>query len=177
VDPEPGLTNVLAGDATLGSALETVELGDARTNGARPQQPGAELERTAALGVISVLASGPEPPNPPGVLGSDRMRDVLTQLRQNFDIVLIDTPPLLTVSDAVPLISAADGTLLISRLNQTERGAAKRITQLIDRIPDATVLGVVANDVEQGELGGSYRYYGYGGKRRTSVWKRLFRRS
>jgi succinoglycan biosynthesis transport protein ExoP len=173
VESKPGLTNVLAGETTIEQALGSVDLGDPESNGARPVA-GSELERTAALGDITVLPSGPEPPNPPGVLGSDRMRDLLQELRGRFDIILIDTPPLLTVSDAVPLISAADGTLLVSRLNQTERGAAKRITQLLNRIPEATVLGIVANDVEQGELGGSYRYYGYGGPRRPPFWKRLF---
>jgi Mrp family chromosome partitioning ATPase len=107
------------------------------------------------------------------LLGSERMRQLLDEVREDFDIVLLDSPPLLVVSDAVPLISLADGTIVVARLGETLRDAAKRVGDVLSRIPSANPLGVVANQVSSSEVAGGYRYYSYGTRSR----RRLLRRS
>jgi Mrp family chromosome partitioning ATPase len=90
------------------------------------------------------------------------MRSILSTLADDFDVVLIDTSPLLAVTDAVPLLSAADGVLLVSRMGVTTSDAADEVVNQIRRIPGANLLGIVANDV-RGRDAGMKRYsYAYG---------------
>ena len=114
------------------------------------------------VGSLVVLPSGPEIANPPVVLGSDQMRSILSTLTDEFDVVLIDTSPLLAVSDAVPLLSGADGVILVSRLGHTTSDAAEDVVDQIRRVPGAHLLGLVVNDV-RGRDAAMKRYsYGYG---------------
>ena len=76
-------------------------------------------------------------------------------------MVIIDSPPLLVVSDAVPLIALADGTLVVVRLGETLREAAKRVGEVISRVPEARPLGVIANGVNPSDVSGGFRYYSY----------------
>jgi non-specific protein-tyrosine kinase len=73
-------------------------------------------------------------------------------LCQRFDLVLIDTPPLLAVSDAMPLVAKVDGTLLVSRVGTTTDESAENVVNLVGGVPGARVLGVVANDVPLASL-------------------------
>ena len=75
--------------------------------------------------------------------------------------MLIDTPPLLAVSDAMPLIAKADWTLLVSRVGRTTDEAAEHVAELVDGVPGARVLGVVANDVPLASLRARYGYREY----------------
>jgi Mrp family chromosome partitioning ATPase len=109
---------------------------------------------------LSVLVSGFEPANPQAVLGSQRMRDVLTRLHDVFDVVLLDSPPLLAVSDALPLLSAVDGILVVTRLGSTPATAGRALVNQLGRVQGAEVLGVVVNDVKRSAFG-SPVYYGY----------------
>jgi Mrp family chromosome partitioning ATPase len=82
--------------------------------------------------------------------------------------VLIDSAPLLAVSDTVPLLSATDGTIVVGRTGITTSTAARRLLELIARVPDADVLGVAVNDVTNEAFPGGYSYYGYYGYGRPS---------
>ena len=84
------------------------------------------------------------------------------RLRGRFDIVLIDSAPVLAVTDTVPLLRYADATLFVGRLGVTTRDTAKRLADFVARVPDLNMLGVVANDLSRLEAG-TYGYgYGYG---------------
>ena len=163
LDPGEGLTDVMSGRISREDAFQAVDW----TRFARDEAGNADMGDDAAIdrggvdGEIWLLRSGAEPPNPPVLLGSERMRELLSDLRDDFDIVLIDSAPLLVVSDAVPLISAADGTIVVARLGETLRDAAKRVGDVLSRIPSGNPLGVVANQVSQSEVAGGYRYYSY----------------
>jgi Mrp family chromosome partitioning ATPase len=76
--------------------------------------------------------------------------------------VIVDTAPMLAVSDAVPLLAAVDGVLLVGRIGHTTRDAVERLVELVRRVPDVHVLGAVANDVPQvvSGYGGYSAYYG-----------------
>lgn len=169
VEPRPGLTDVLAGEAEFDDALKRVAAANQAlvavpANGGEAAAPADTGNGFAASGgTITLLTSGPEPPNPPVLLASEPFANMVEKLRDRYDLVLLDTAPLLVIADAVPLVEMADGVLIVTRFNQTTRDAARRLTTVLDRVPDINVLGVVANDVPARDVGsGTYSYYGYG---------------
>lgn len=105
---------------------------------------------------LSALTSGPLPPNPSELLGSRRMADVLTALRGEADIVLVDAPPIIAVSDAAILASKVDGVLLVVQANKTRRDLAKKAKAALQKA-NANLLGVVLNNVKMDAT--IYRYY------------------
>lgn len=133
-----GLTNILAGKAELSDLL----------------QPWGD-------GKLSVLASGPNPPDPSELLGSEHMSNLLNELRETNDYVIIDAPPLLPVTDAAVLAVMADGVVLVTRWGVTKREQLRAAATTV-RLLEARVLGTVLNMVPS-KGGGNYSYgYGYG---------------
>jgi Mrp family chromosome partitioning ATPase len=111
---------------------------------------------------ITVLLGGARPANPPAVLASERLVEVLSALRDRHDVLLIDSAPVLAVTDTVPLLRYADAALFVGRLGVTTRDTAKHLVEFIPRVPDLNLLGIVANDLSRLEAG-AYGYgYGYG---------------
>ena len=114
---------------------------------------------------LSVITSGTIPPNPAELLGSDFMRDFLNGISKDFDYIIIDTPPLNVVSDALPLIRESDGIVLVVRDNQTTYPELQKALSSLEFI-DAKILGFVVNFVESKAgkgNGASYDSYNYGG--------------
>jgi capsular exopolysaccharide synthesis family protein len=93
-------------------------------------------------GVFDVLASGPLPPNPSELLASRHMEEMLRELREQYDVILIDTPPLLPVTDAAAVAPATDGALLVCRFKQTTRTQVEMAVQALDAV-SAPLLGTV----------------------------------
>ncbi|WP_415976088.1 polysaccharide biosynthesis tyrosine autokinase [Rhodococcus sp. 077-4] len=91
---------------------------------------------------VSVLPSGPVPPNPSELLGSDRAQDLLETLRGDYRYVVVDTPPLLEVTDGAILTALADGTVVLARTGRTTREKLRRAIKVLDGV-GGTVLGVV----------------------------------
>jgi Mrp family chromosome partitioning ATPase len=100
------------------------------------------------------------------VLGTERVQTLLARLKSEYDIVLIDSAPLLVVSDAVSLMSVADAIVVVAAVNETYRDAAKRLQAVLARVPNANPVGVVANRVPANEVAGGYRIYSYETSRR-----------
>jgi capsular exopolysaccharide synthesis family protein len=134
-----GLTNVLAGQAGVDSAL---------------QQWGTS-------GVF-ILPSGSIPPNPSELLGSRNMAALVASLRGGFDVVIIDTPPLLPVTDAALAATIADGTVLVIRCGKTTATQARSAAEALAAV-DARVLGCVLNMTPR-KGRESYSYYDYSPK-------------
>lgn len=133
----PGLTDVLVGKARLADVVRPVDVPN-----------------------LSVLVSGQFPPNPSELLGSQAMRDILEEAKGSFDMVVIDSPPVLAVTDASVLSSLVDGTMVVIRVGKTARDAVRRaVSQL--RVVNGRVLGAVLNDVNfrSGVYYGGYGYY------------------
>lgn len=107
---------------------------------------------------LSVLTSGPLPPNPAELLGSSRMRELLAQLLERADMVLIDTPPAVALADAVIVSTQTDGVLLVLDAAHTRRDVARRALEALRRV-NARVLGAVINRVAV--RGDGYYYYYY----------------
>lgn len=124
---------------------------------------------------LSVIASGTIPPNPAELLGSDFMRDFLNGISKDFDYIIIDTPPLNVVSDALPLIRESDGIVLVVRDNQTTHPELQKALSSLEFI-DAKILGFVVNFVESkagkgnGASYDSYNYGGFGPQRRYGYY-------
>ena len=120
---------------------------------------------TIASGVpnLSLLLSGALPPNPSELLGSKRMQQLLDYLHQFNDVVIIDAPPLLPVTDALVLAPLTDGVLLVIDYGGTRIGEAVQGKTQLDQ-SGARILGVVMNKIPTGRRGYSYyyrRYYAY----------------
>lgn len=116
-----------------------------------------EVAQDADAHELKVITSGPIPPNPSELLGSSRFADLLEQARQNFDYLLLDTPPVEAVSDATILAGQTNGTLLVFDARNTRKGAVRQCVHGLQSV-GANVLGTVMNSVKTGK--GSY-YYGY----------------
>ena len=111
---------------------------------------------------LSVLTSGPLPPNPSELLGSQRMQELMAKLRESADYVLFDSPPVLAVTDAAVLASKLDGVLLVINAGHTKREMAKKAKAALDKV-NANIVGVVLNNVKYDTR--LHRYFADGEKK------------
>ena len=138
--PHRGLSNVLTGSMSLQDAIT--------------QSP--------ILPNLSVLPAGTPPPNPAELLASSNMRDVLAELREQYDHIVLDTPPSLSVTDAVVLSPRADAVVLVIRSGQTTKQALRRARDILMQV-NAKVVGVLLNAVDLSSPD-YYYYYEYQSK-------------
>ena len=110
---------------------------------------------------LSLLPSGPTPPNPAELLSSQRMKDFLKAARERYDMVIVDVPPMLVVTDTQVISRDLDAVVLVVKQGQTQKLGAKRAVELL-KMAHANLLGYVMNDVvSDGSAGYGYGY-GYG---------------
>jgi capsular exopolysaccharide synthesis family protein len=138
--PRSGLSNVLTGSASLEQAIT----------------------RSPILPNLSILPAGTPPPNPAELLASTNMRDMLEELRGHYDHIVVDTPPTLSVTDAVVLSPRADAIVLVIRSGQTTKQALRRSRDILMQV-NAKVAGVLLNAVDLSSPD-YYYYYEYQGK-------------
>ena len=138
--PRSGLSNVLTGSATLQQTITTSPI----------------------LPNLLIIPAGTPPPNPAELLASSNMRDLIAELRQQFDHIVIDTPPTLSVTDAVVLSPRADATILVIRSGHTTKQALRRARDILTQV-NAHVAGVLLNAVDLTSPD-YYYYYEYQGK-------------
>ena len=136
-----GLGGVLVGESSLEDAFVEPEVD------------------TVEGGRLRALPAGPPPPNPSELLVSQRMKDLLEELTNMADLVIIDSTPLLTVSDSLPLVEIVSGVVVVARLDVTSKDSLNRLERVISNA-DGTLLGWVATGAS---TTGMYGYgYGYG---------------
>ncbi|MDT2757479.1 CpsD/CapB family tyrosine-protein kinase [Enterococcus asini] len=116
-----------------------------------------EMAQPSMVDNLSILTSGPKPPNPSELLGSTRMNQVIDEARHLYDVIIFDMPPVVTVTDAQIMASKADGTLLVVRENVTRKDALTKAKDLLEMV-QARVLGVVYNGTKDVK-DRSYYYY------------------
>jgi non-specific protein-tyrosine kinase len=116
------------------------------------------LQRTSQIPNLAVLTSGPLPPNPAELLGSQRMHSLLTNLETIVDVVIIDSPPTTAVADTAVLATAVDGVLLVVETGKTGREPARRAIAALRQV-QAHVVGIVLNRMPT--RGSGYYYYHY----------------
>jgi succinoglycan biosynthesis transport protein ExoP len=132
-NPELGLALVVADQADLGAVIQ-----------------GCEIEN------LSLLPCGPRPANPAELLTTPKFQEMLDELRANYDFVILDTPPVLAVSDPAAVAPRADGVILVFRMTKDARPAAERAMDDLTAV-GGKLLGVVVNGSTEREMG-----YGYG---------------
>jgi capsular exopolysaccharide synthesis family protein len=141
VGNEVGLSNVLTGGATVESAIvRGVEL------------PGLDL-----------LPAGPVPPLPSEILDSHAFDQLLSELRERYDLVVIDSPPATIVTDPIPLAIKSDGVIWISRSGTATRPLVTRSAEIVRkyRLP---LIGFVMNGINLRSVDYRYTYYGHNGE-------------
>ena len=140
IGPRIGLSNVLTGSTTLSQAVV----------------------RSGVLPTLFVLPAGTPPPNPAELLASSNMKDVLDELSEQYDHIVVDTPPTLSVTDAVVMSTRADAVVLVIRSGQTTKQALRRARDILMQV-NARVCGVLLNAVDLTSPD-YYYYYEYQGK-------------
>jgi capsular exopolysaccharide synthesis family protein len=142
----PGLAEVLISAIGVEAAVQETSVVPAGNGG-------------SARSPVSILAAGAPPPNPAELIESHAMEHVLEWAAANYDLVLLDTPPLSVVPDAIPLLRRSDGVLIVSRLRKNTRDGAARMREELVSL-GAPLLGVVANGFKTRRTPGySYDYY------------------
>ncbi|RAV13819.1 CpsD/CapB family tyrosine-protein kinase [Paenibacillus contaminans] len=109
---------------------------------------------------LFLMPSGPVPPNPSEMLASKRMTAMLEELKESFDVIIIDTPPALAVTDAQVVATKVDGVLIVIDYGKVKREAAMKVKANLQHV-NARMLGVVINNVNR-KNGEGYYYYYYG---------------
>jgi capsular exopolysaccharide synthesis family protein len=144
VERTPGLSDLLGGMSTLDRVARTIPLPD------------------HASGSFTFIPAGHHAPNPAELLGSLAMRELIAKLGEQFDQVVIDTPPLCVVTDAAVLGTQVDGVLMVARMGATHGDALRRSIEEMRGL-GAKVVGTVMTDVNQREdrYGYRYGYYQY----------------
>jgi tyrosine-protein kinase Etk/Wzc len=136
------------------------------------------LPKRTFLDNLWIVTSGSLPPNPSELLASKKMIDLLARLKEDYDRVLIDSPPVIAVTDAAVLSNEVDGTILIVAAGQTNKDALVRAKGLLDNI-NANLLGLVLNGIDISGVYGSYyyyyhHYYAKPGTKKKSLFSRIF---
>lgn len=126
---------------------------------------------------LQLLTSGPLPPNPAELLGSQRMAQLVQLLEEMADVIIFDSPPVLPVTDAMVLAKRVDGVILVTQANRTRRDVTKEALKRLDRVT-ANLLGIILNQVSRGGGGQYAQYYSRSGRhpvhsRQSSWWRRL----
>lgn len=155
-----GLSSYMGYERSTSAASESkfIGLSDALSGRGEPtiQVPFAQLPG------LSALPAGPVPTYPAELLGSDRMADLSKVWAAKYDFVLIDSPPVLAVSDALILAHLADTTLLVARPGQTSQRGLERAYRMLHDVEDKKV-GIVVNGVRRNSVSFN-EFYGYQGK-------------
>lgn len=110
---------------------------------------------------LDIITSGPIPPNPAEVVGSNAMKELIEQLKQTYDLVIVDSPPVMSVVDARLLGKSVDGLLFVVSSNQVSRTALKKAKESMDLV-GVRVIGAVLNKKKVNKKDGYYYYYQYG---------------
>lgn len=138
---EPGITNYLVGRAIVDDII-----------------------RTSPIRNLDIITSGTIPPNPSELIGSQRMKEFLAEMQTRYDLILIDTPPVIAVTDAQIVSTLVDGMILVVSSGVTQTELAKRSKDLILKV-GGKIIGLVLNNFDIYNTYGSYykyyRYYNY----------------
>jgi tyrosine-protein kinase len=145
----PGLSELISQHhLTLADVTQRISIGTAAGNG--------------DVKAFDYISAGAVPPNPFELIASKRMTALLHEVRERYDLVILDTPPSSVVSDPFPILQQVDGIIIVSRLNHSTREGISRLTETMVNLK-APILGVVANAVKSYAHADGYGYgYGYG---------------
>lgn len=151
ISSEPGLTSVVVGHSSLAEALVRISISDLRDV--------TETMNGSPTGAFEVLPVGTPPPNPAEFVGSHAFAALLLELKELADIILIDAPPILNLSDTMALSARVDGLVVVARLPLLKRSTLQELHRVLASAP-TTKLGFVLTGTSSNESYGSYGGYG-----------------
>lgn len=123
----------------------------------------SEAVQKTEISNLNIITSGTRPPNPSELVASEKMKKFIEDLKETYDYIIIDTPPVIIVTDAQLLSTYADGCVLVVASAEVEKAAAVKAKELLEKV-NAKILGVVLNKIDVKERGYSGYYY-YGSKK------------
>jgi Mrp family chromosome partitioning ATPase len=135
--PREGLSNVLTGEIPWHDAVVSIE--------GKPN--------------LSILPAGPGSHRAADLIGP-RLSTLLDEFAKEYDLVILDSPPLLGFAECLQMTTAADGVLIVSRAGETKRRAVAEVISVLNRLR-ANIIGVVLNQVSKDTSSDGYSYYGY----------------
>jgi len=138
VSKNRGLTNLILGDAKIEDVVKSTDIPN-----------------------MFVLPCGPQPPNPAELLLTNRFKQVLAELEARYDFILLDSPPVLAVTDAVVLARMSSGVMLVAQAGKTQLDDVAHTARKF-RDVDAPILGMILNDMDMSDRRYGYYYYSYG---------------
>ncbi len=151
LDKTPGLTDYVLGNylfEDIKNTITDVMLGEFELE---------DILRTPGLDNLNIITAGTKPPNPAEILRSSRFADLLKKVYQKYDIIFLDSPPVLPVADPTEIAPLVDGVILVYTVGKIGRGALKRAKMSLDNI-NAKVWGIILNNVKP-EIGPDYFKY------------------
>lgn len=158
----PGLTELIAGDCELNKIVHQTQINN-----------------------LDVLSAGTNPPDPSELLGSERMMKLLSFLKQGYDYIIIDAPPVLAVTDTSVMVSLCDALIVVIETGRVPQKAIRRVQEILASV-NAPIAGMVVNDktgtAQQYGYYGSYYGYGYvygdeeNATRHEPLWRSLLRK-
>lgn len=116
----------------------------------------SEVLQTTNEANLSIITLGTKPPNPSELLASTKMKNFIESLKSEYDCIILDTPPVILVTDALILSQYADGCLLVVAAGETHKEAVKKAKKLIENV-NGNILGIVLNKLDLRKR----KYYGY----------------
>ncbi len=108
---------------------------------------------------LSIIHAGPVPPNPSELLSSKRMATLLSTARESYDVIIIDTPPILSVTDAQIVATLSDGVVLVIDSGKVKRDVALKAKASLEHV-NAKLIGIVLNNINRNQSDSYYYYYG-----------------
>ena len=141
IHEKEGLTELLAGDKSIDEVVHKTDIDN-----------------------LTVMVCGAIPPNPSELLGSKKMDKLIKDLEEKYDRIIIDTAPVLAVTDSVVLSSKVDGTIVVIKAGDTNRNAVLKTKEILQSVHASNLIGVVLNMVDTAKNGSQYYYYHYYGK-------------
>lgn len=132
---EKGLSDLLVGNIEFSEAVQKTE-----------------------VPYLNIITSGTKPPNPSELVASEKMKNFIENLKEAYDYIILDTPPVIIVTDAQLLSTYADGCVLVVASSEVEKAAAVKAKELLEKV-NAKILGVVLNKVNVKHKGSYYHYY------------------
>ena len=156
VEMTPGLTDILMGNSPWRNTVKTV------MDMVLGKMTQTQIITTPGMDNIHIITSGPKPPNPAELIESGALSDFIREAKEEYDMIIFDSPPILSTTDAAILGTKVDGVLLVYRMGTVSRGLLKRSTAQLKQV-ECNLIGVILNGMrpEVSSDFQDYKYYSY----------------
>lgn len=115
------------------------------------QETWQDVVQETGIEQLHAITAGPNPPNPSEMLSSRKMKTLLVELKEHYDVILMDTPPLLSFPDSLIISAMCDGVILVVQAGKVKKDVVKKAKVNLERVK-ARILGVVLNNVKRSNI-------------------------